>query len=64
MNTPAATAGLLRAREVAAYLGVSTGHLYKMRQRGQLPPARRVAGIGLCWPRGELDAWIAAQPRG
>lgn len=50
---------LMYIRDVAAYLGKSPAQVYKMRERGQLPPPLKQAGLGLCWRRADIEKWVA-----
>lgn len=45
------------SEQVAAYLGTTAKQVRNMRQRGQLPPAARLPGVGLRWSEGEVRRW-------
>jgi excisionase family DNA binding protein len=48
---------LLSVQKVAAILDCSTRHVYRLEERGQMPPAVR---LGNCrrWRREPLEKWI------
>lgn len=50
---------LLSAVEVAALLGVSRAHVWRMNSSGGLPEPVRL-GKAVRWRRCELEAWVAA----
>jgi excisionase family DNA binding protein len=54
-----AAAQLLSVRAVAALLGCSTRHVYRLADRGALPPPVRLGAL-IRWRRQDLDAWLAA----
>ena len=54
----AQTAALLDVRAVAALLGCSTRHVYRMADAGQMPPSVRLGAL-VRWPRDTIDEWIA-----
>lgn len=43
--------------EVAAYLGVSTGTVRRLRQEGRFAPAYRI-GRHVRWRMSDVDAWL------
>ncbi len=50
---------LLDVRAVAALLGCSTRHVYRLATAGELPPPVRVGRL-VRWPRQSVLEWIAA----
>jgi excisionase family DNA binding protein len=56
-NAPAAQ--LLDVRAVAALLGCSARHIYRLADAGRMPAPRRLGSL-VRWSREELLAWIAA----
>jgi len=52
------TGRLLKCREVAELLGVSTATVLRWNDRGQLPAGYRLATGVLRWREDELDAWL------
>lgn len=50
----------LRARDAAAYLGVSLAQLRRYRREGIGPQGRLVGGL-LYYPITELDAWMLGE---
>lgn len=48
---------MLNVDRVAAMLDCSTRHVYRLEEKGQMPPALR---IGACvrWPRTTIEKWI------
>lgn len=52
---------LLRASDIAARLGVSTGRVYQMLAKGLIPHTRQGRSIRI--PRAAWEAWLAAQNR-
>ena len=53
----------LRAPEAAAYVGLSTSTLAKMRLRGDGPPFRKAGSRAVVYATEDLDAWLAAGKR-
>jgi excisionase family DNA binding protein len=51
-------AALLDVRAVAALLGCSTRHVYRLADAGAMPPPRRLGAL-VRWSREELLDWIA-----
>lgn len=49
------------AGEMAAILGVSRSHLYRLAKRGEGPP--RLTGVGdrLLYPKGAVHRWLDEQ---
>lgn len=54
---------LLTARQAGVELPMSVGWFNRRRMAGEGPPFVRVSGR-IFYRRGDLRAWIAAQPRG
>ena len=52
------TAALLDVRAVAAVLGCSTRHVYRMADAGNMPPPVRLGAL-VRWPRETITDWIA-----
>lgn len=50
---------LLTVGDVARLLSTTPAQVRNMRARGQLPAPSKIAGLGLRWPRAELEAWLA-----
>ena len=53
---------LLRADQVAEYLGLSVQTLYNMRQRGEGPTAYKIGGRSgpLRYERSDVEKWLEA----
>jgi excisionase family DNA binding protein len=51
-------AQLLDVRAVAALLDCSTRHVYRLADRGAMPPPIRLGAL-IRWRRQDLDAWLA-----
>ncbi len=49
---------LMKAKDAAEYLGVSTEELRCMRDRGQVTPVRTRSGALPKYRRSDLDEWI------
>jgi excisionase family DNA binding protein len=56
-GTPAAV--LLDVRAVAALLGCSARHVYRLADAGHMPPPVRLGAL-VRWRRQDLDAWLAS----
>lgn len=54
---------LMRPRELARALGVSTTTLWRMRRRGDLPDPIRISPGAVGWRADEIDEWLASRPR-
>ena len=50
---------LLDVRAVAALLGCSTRHVYRLADAGRMPPPVRIGAL-VRWPRRCVEDWIAA----
>jgi len=50
---------LLSEREAAAFLNISPRHLWRLRQRGQIPYTR--LGGRVLYPKSKLLEWIESQ---
>lgn len=55
---------ILKAREVAAELGVSRSWLYRSIARGAFPAPIQIGRQATGWPASEVRAWLASRPRG
>lgn len=51
---------LLVAADVARLLGCSERQLRHMRARGQGPRSVKLEGLGVRWPRAEVEAYLEA----
>jgi excisionase family DNA binding protein len=51
-------AEMLDVGEVARLLGCSTRHVYRLSDRGAMPPPVKLGAL-VRWPRRSLEAWIA-----
>lgn len=51
---------LLRADQVAEYLGIAVKTLYNMRLRGEGPPAFKLGGTAapIRYRKSDVDAWL------
>jgi len=56
---PADPAALLDVRAVAALLGCSTRHVYRLSDAGHMPAPVRLGAL-VRWSRASTEAWIAA----
>lgn len=54
-----AAPALLRAAEVAEWIGSTEAQVRNMRARAQLPPPVRIPGLGVRWLRRDLEKWLA-----
>jgi excisionase family DNA binding protein len=52
------TAQLLDVRAVAALLGCSARHVYRLADAGHMPPPLRLGAL-VRWNRSSLEKWIA-----
>jgi excisionase family DNA binding protein len=50
---------LLDVKGVAVLLGCSPRHVYRMSDKGQMPPPVRLGAL-VRWRRLDLDAWLAS----
>ncbi len=57
-TTPHAQPLLLNVQQLAQLLGVSTRHIWRMRDSGQLPPAIKLGAKIVKWSREDVVAWI------
>ena len=55
---PAVTAELLDVRAVAALLGCSARHIYRLADAGRMPRPVKLGQL-VRWRRGELEQWVA-----
>jgi excisionase family DNA binding protein len=53
-------AHLLDVRAVAAMLGCSPRHVYRLADAGHMPPPVRLGAL-VRWRRQDLDAWLAGR---
>ena len=53
-----AASALMRASEVAAFIGSTEAQVRNMRARAQLPPPIKVPGLGVRWLRTDLEQWL------
>lgn len=60
---PSPLPALLRAGDVARYLGVPRPSVYRLMRVAGLPAPVRLHGRSVAWRRDELDQWIADRPR-
>ena len=51
---------LVRAKEIAAYVGCSPKHIRKLSERGEFPKPVK-AGRLLRWSRQAVERWLAQQ---
>ncbi|PCC72512.1 transcriptional regulator, AlpA family [Nannocystis exedens] len=54
-----ASSALLRASEVAEWIGSTEAQVRNMRARAQLPPPVKIPGLGVRWLRSDLEKWLA-----
>ena len=54
------SAALIRAKEIAAYVGCTPKHIRKLSERGEFPKPVK-AGRLLRWSRQSVERWLAAQ---
>lgn len=55
---------VLRPAAAAVYIGLSRASLYRLERAGELPPRIILGANASGWLRDDLDAFIAARPRG
>ena len=55
---------VLRPAAAAVYIGLSRASLYRLERAGELPPRVILGANASGWLRDDLDAFIAARPRG
>jgi excisionase family DNA binding protein len=55
----AALPALLDVRAVAALLGCSARHVYRLADAGRMPPPVRLGAL-VRWRRADLNAWLEA----
>ena len=56
---PPGAAALLDVRAVAALLGCSPRHVYRLSDAGKMPAPMRLGAL-VRWSRTSLDAWLAS----
>ncbi|MDE0378654.1 MAG: AlpA family phage regulatory protein [Rhodospirillales bacterium] len=49
---------LLKAQEVAARVGLSRGHIYKLMEAGKFPKPIPISAQARRWRSDELEEWI------
>lgn len=54
------SSSLVRAKEIAAYVGCSPKHIRKLSERGEFPKPVK-AGRLLRWSRQAVERWLAQQ---
>lgn len=52
------SSALMRATEVAEFIGSTETQVRNMRARAQLPPPIKVPGLGVRWLRSDLEKWL------
>jgi excisionase family DNA binding protein len=57
-TAPPDPAALLDVRAVAAILGCSVRHVYRLADASRMPPPVRVGAL-VRWPRRSIEDWIA-----
>ncbi len=53
-------AALLTVRQVAAMLGCSSRHIYRLSDRGAMPRPTKLGDVLVRWNRAEIQSWIAS----
>lgn len=51
---------LLTVRQVAAMLGCSARHVYRMSDRGAMPRPTKLGDVLVRWSRADIESWVAA----
>ena len=51
---------LLTVRQVAAMLGCSARHVYRLADRGAMPRPTKLGDVLVRWRRIEIESWLAA----
>ena len=51
---------LLTVRQVAAMLGCSARHVYRLSDRGAMPRPTKLGDVLVRWNRSDIEQWIAA----
>jgi excisionase family DNA binding protein len=49
---------MMRMKHVLSYLGCSKSHIYRLIERGELPPGRKVGTNFTWWPKEEIDRYV------
>lgn len=49
---------LLTVRQVAAMLGCSARHVYRLSDRGAMPRPAKLGDVLVRWNRAEIESWI------
>ena len=50
---------LLTVRQVAAMLGCSARHVYRLSDRGAMPRPAKLGDVLVRWSRADIESWIA-----
>ena len=53
---------IIRQKELSELLGVSVTTLYRMQDRGQLPPRRKVSSNVVGWLESDINEWLQQIP--
>ena len=53
---------VIRPNQLAKRLGVSTVTLWRMENRGELPPRRQISQRIVGWIETEIDQWLENRP--
>ncbi len=51
-------AALLNVRQVAAMLGCSSRHVYRLADRGAMPRPTKLGDVLVRWRRSEIERWL------
>ncbi len=51
-------AALLTVRQVAAMLGCSSRHIYRLADRGAMPRPTKLGDVLVRWNRAEIESWL------
>lgn len=51
---------LLTVRQVAAMLGCSARHVYRLSDRGAMPRPTKLGDVLVRWSRTDIESWVAA----
>jgi len=51
---------MLTVRQVAAMLGCSARHVYRLSDRGVMPRPSKLGDVLVRWSRAEIESWIAS----
>ena len=53
----------MRRGELERAIGLSSSSIYRMVKAGDLPPPIKLSTGAVRWIAGEIESWIARQPR-